>query len=185
MLGITDLKTGVIFVYKNDPYQVMSHEHSKVGRGGAVLRVKLRNLRTGAALDETFKGNDHFPEAQLERRKAQYLYTDGQNFAFMDQESFEQFELAKSVIGDQANYLAEGAEADVMIFEGQPMAITLPIKVTLTVADTVPGFKGDTAARSYKPATLETGAVVNVPFHVKTGDKLVIDTRTGDYVERG
>lgn len=184
MLGITDLKTGVIFVYKSDPYQVMSHEHSKVGRGGAVLRVKLRNLRTGSALDETFKGSDRFEEAQIERRKAQYLYREADKLAFMDQETYEQFELSTSVTGDLANYLAEGADADVVMFEGKPMAISLPIKVTLTVVDTTPGFKGDTAARSYKPATLDTGAVVNVPFHVKNGDKLVIDTRTGDYVER-
>lgn len=182
MLGITDLKTGTVFVYKGDPYQVMSHEHSKMGRGGAVLRVKIRNLRTGAALDETFKGSDKFDEAELTRRKAQYLYASGDALAFMDQETFEQFELPRVAAGEQAGYLAEGAEAEILLFDEKPINIALPIKVTLTVTETAPGFKGDTAARSYKPATLETGATVQVPFHIKPGDKIVVDTRTGDYV---
>lgn len=184
MLGITDLKTGVVFVYKGDPYQVISHEHSKMGRGGAVLRVKIRNLRSGAVIDETFKGSDKFEEAEIGRRKVQYLYASGANLAFMDQETYEQLELPRTTAGQQVNYLAEGAEAEILIFDDKPIGISLPIKVTLTVTETTPGFKGDTAARSYKPATLETGATVQVPFHIKPGDKIVIDTRTGDYVGR-
>lgn len=184
MLGITDLKTGTTVVYRDEPYQVVSHEHSKMGRGGAVLRVRMRNLQTGAVIDETFKGNDTFAEANLEKRRTQFLYLEGEAGMFMDQESYDQFELPRNVLGDQLNYLAEGSEVDVLLFQGQPIGIHLPIKVTLTVKETPPGFKGDTAARSYKPATLVTGAVVQVPFHVKTGDQLVIDTRNGAYVER-
>lgn len=184
MLGITELKTGVTFVYRDDPYQVLSHEHSKMGRGGAVLRTKIRNLRTGAVLDETFKGNDLFHEADLAKRKAQYLYPHDDNLVFMDQESYEQFDLTRAAVGDQAGFLTDGSEVEVLLFENRPIGIRLPIKVALAVTETAPGFKGDTAARSYKPARLETGATVQVPFHVKTGDKVIIDTRTGDYVER-
>ena len=184
MFGITDLKTGTTFVFRGEPYQVVSHEHSKMGRGGAVLRVRMRNLQTGAVIDENFKGNDTFEEANLEKRKAQYLYAQGDQSVFMDQVTYDQFELSDAVVGDQRNYLVEGSEVDVLLFDNQPIGLSLPIKVRVPVAETPPGFKGDTAARSYKPATLVTGAVVQVPFHIKAGDAVIIDTRSGDYVER-
>lgn len=184
MLSITDLKTGTTLVYRHDPFQVLTHAHHKMGRGGAILRVRMRNLRTGTVLEETFKGSDTFEEAQLAKRKAQYLYVNQDQLIFMDQESYEQFEIERAIIGDQAGYLAESSEVEVLLFEDKPIGVALPIKVTLAVTETSPGFKGDTAARSYKPATMETGASVQVPFFVKVGDRIVIDTRTGEYVER-
>lgn len=184
MLAVTELRMGVTFVYKDDPYQVISYHHHKMGRGGSNIRIKMRNLRTGTVLEETFKGGDSFDEANLARRKAQYLYGDEKNLTLMDSESYDQFELAREVVGDLANYLSEGSEVEMLLFDDRPIGINLPIKVTLRVAETAPGFKGDTAARSYKPASLETGATVQVPFHIKPGDKIVVDTRTGDYVNK-
>lgn len=184
MLAVTELRMGVAFVYRDDPYQVISYHHHKMGRGGSNIRIKMRNLRTNAVLEETFKGGDSFEEAQLAKRKAQYLYGDANTLTLMDQETFEQFELARDLVGDLATYLSEGSEVEILLFEDRPIGISLPIKITVTIADTAPGFKGDTAARSYKPATLESGGVVQVPFHVKPGDQIVIDTRTGDYVSR-
>ncbi|MEK7461142.1 MAG: elongation factor P [Patescibacteria group bacterium] len=185
MLSVTELRIGVTFVYRDDPYQILSYHHHKMGRGGSNIRVKMRNLRSGMVLEETFKGGDSFDEANLEERKAQYLYGDTETLTLMDQETFDQFELSREVVGDLANYLSEGSEVQVLLFDDKPIGISLPIKVTMTIAETAPGFKGDTAARSYKPATIETGATVQVPFHVKPGDKIVIDTRTGDYVSKG
>lgn len=184
MLSVTELKTGVTFVYKTDPYQVLSYHHHKMGRGGANIRIRMRNLKTGSVNEETFKGGDSFEEANLAKRKAQYLYTDGERLTFMDQETFEQFELARETIGELAAYMPEGSEVEILLFDEQPIGVSLPIKVALTITETPPGFKGDTAARSYKPATIETGATVQVPFFVKPGDKIIIDTRTGEYVER-
>ncbi len=184
MLSITDLKTGATLVYRGDPFQIITHAHHKMGRGGAILRVRMRNLRTGALLEETFKGNDSFEEAQLAKRKAQYLYSNQDQLVFMDQESYEQFEIARDVARDQIGFLAEGAEVEVLLFDERPIGIILPIKVALRITETAPGFKGDTAARSYKPATTQTGATVQVPFFIKVDDRIVIDTRTGEYVER-
>lgn len=184
MLSVTELKTGVTFVHKDAPYQVLSYHHHKMGRGGANIRIKMRNLKTGAVLEETFKGGDSFEEANLAKRKAQFLYGDGDTLTFMDQETYEQFELGRDVVGDQVDYLIDGSEVEVLLFDEKPIGITLPIKIALTIAETPPGFKGDTAARSYKPAKTETGATVQVPFFVKPGDTIIIDTRTGEYVER-
>lgn len=184
MLSVTELKTGVTFVHKAAPFQVLTYHHHKMGRGGANIRIKMRNLKTGAVLEGTFKGGDTFEEANLAKRKAQCLYGDAAHVTFMDQETYEQFELDRSIVGDQADYLTGGSEVDVLLFDDQPIGVTLPIKIVLTIAETPPGFKGDTAARSYKPATTETGASVQVPFFIKPGDKIVVDTRTGEYVER-
>lgn len=184
MLSVTELRVGVAFVHRGDPYQVLSYHHHKMGRGGSNIRIKMRNLRTGAALEETFKGGDSFDEANLGRRKAQFLYGDETTLTLMDQESFEQFELPREVVGDLINYMPEGSDVEILLFDERPIGVSLPIKVTLEVTETAPGFKGDTAARSYKPATIATGATVQVPFFIKPGDKIIIDTRNGDYVER-
>lgn len=182
MLSITDLKTGVFFVYREEPYQVLAHQHVKMGRGGAVLRTKMRNLKTGSVLEETFKGNDIFEEADLAKRPAQFLFASNQVVTFMDMTTYEQFELSEAMLGDQKNYLTEGGTVEVLLFEDKPIGVTLPIKIELRVAETAPGFKGDTAARSYKPATLASGATIQVPFHIKPGDTVVVDTRDGSYV---
>jgi elongation factor P len=184
MLGITDLKTGTAIVYNNDPHIVLKYEHSKQGRSGAVMRTKLKNLRNGATFDITFKGGDKFDEASLQRRQCSYLYKDGEDFAFMDSQNFDQFSLSGELIADKANYLKEGTEVQVLFFEDMPVSIELPIKMEFEIAHTEPGVRGDTATGGTKPATLETGLTITVPLFVKIGDIIRVNTVEGTYVER-
>jgi len=169
---------------EGEPYKVLSDEHSKMGRAGAVLRTKLKNLITGAVLEKTFQGADKVEEADVERTYAQYLYQDGDGFAFMDSASYEQFSLPKNVIGDLANYLVEGVEVSIINFNGGPINIELPVKVELTVTDAPPGIKGDTASSGDKLVTLETGAKVTTPLFINKGDKIIVNTEKGEYVSR-
>jgi len=184
MLGITDLKTGTALVYEGAPHVVLRYEHSKMGRGGAVLRTKLRNLMTGAQFDVTFKGSDKFDEAVLVKRMCSYLYADGADHAFMDSATFEQFTLSQEELGGKADYLKEGSEVQVLFYEDRPVSLELPIKMEFTVSHAEPGIKGDTASGGSKPATIETGAVITVPLFVKTGDIIRVNTVEGTYVER-
>ena len=184
MLNINDLKVGTKFIYNDAPQVVVYSEHSKQGRAGAVLRCKFKNLITGGTIEHTFAGAEKVDEANLENRKAQFLYRDGNQFFFMDPVSFEQFELPKHQIADLANFLKDGEEVDILYFEGNPINIQLPIKMKFKITYTEPGFKGNTATNVLKPATIETGAEVKVPIFCKEGDEIVVDTRTGEYVER-
>ncbi len=184
MLNFNEIKLGSLIKINNEPYVVISAEHLKMGRGGAVLKTKLKNLLTGNVLDKTFKGGDKAEEADLERTKADFLYNDEENFYFMDQNTFEQFSLSKEKIGKKAQFLKEGTTVEVLNFEGTPQAIELPIKIELKVISAPPGIKGDTAQGGTKTVTLETGAELNVPLFVKEGDIIRINTDTGEYVER-
>ncbi len=184
MLSINDLNPGTAIIYNGQPHIVTWREHAMMGRGGGFVRTKLRNLVSGAIIDNTFKGNDRLEEADLARSNAQFLYFEGQNPVFMNNETFDQFTLPREQVGDGANYLKEGMNVDVLSYEGRPMTITLPTKVELEVTYTEPGFKGNTASTTNKPATLETGAQVQVPLFITTGDVVRIDTRDGSYVER-
>jgi elongation factor P len=184
MLGITDLKTGTTIDLNGDPIIVLDYQHSKMGRGGAVLRTKLRNLKTGATFDMTFKSSDKFEEATLERRPCQYLYQDGNGFAFMDTASFEQFTLSSELVGEKSRFLKEGGEFQIIFYEDQPVSVVFPIKMEFEVTHTEPGVKGDTAQGGSKPATLETGAIITVPLFVKIGDHIRVNTDEGTYVER-
>jgi len=184
MLGITDLKTGTAIVYENAPHVVLKYEHSKMGRGGAVMRTKLRNLITGSQFDITFKGSDKFDEANLQKRACSFLYADGSEFAFMDSTSFEQFNLSKEDLGDKINFLKEGAEVSILFYDEKPVSVELPIKMEFEITHTEPGVKGDTATGGSKPATIETGATITVPLFVKTGDVIRVNTVEGTYVER-
>jgi len=184
MLSITDLKTGVTFDLDGDPVLVLSYQHSKMGRGGAVLRTKLKNLKTNANFDQTFKSSDKFDEAPLERKACQYLYQEGNQYMFMDTSSFEQFGLSSEVVGEKSRYLKEGADFAVVFYEDEPVSVVFPIKMELAVQHTEPGVKGDTAQGGSKPATLETGATIIVPLFVKIGDVLRVNTDEGTYVER-
>ncbi len=184
MLSITDLRTGTTIELEEAPHAVLSYAHSKMGRGGAVVRTKLKNLKTGATYERTFHGNDKVDEAHLIERAATYLYQDGDHFTFMDSASYDQFTLAKNQLGDSAQYLAEGAAVKILLYEGEPITINLPIKLELKVTHTEPGVRGDTAQAGTKPATLETGAVVTVPLFVTIGDTIRVDTRDGSYIER-
>lgn len=184
MLNLTEIKTGKTITLGNEPYLVTFHQHSKTGRAGAVLRTKLRNLKTGAVLEKTFQGSDKIEEAEIIKAKAQYLYRESDNYFFMDNANYEQFSLPKSVLGNLANYLVEGTEATILNFNGQPINIELPIKIELKVVEAPPAIRGNTADGGTKQVTLETGIKVSTPLFVKVGDVLRINTETGEYVER-
>jgi elongation factor P len=184
MLGLTDLKNGVVIDLDGSPFMVVDYQHSKLGRGGAIMRTKLRNLKTNALVDMTFKGSDRFEEAALERHECTFLYQEGPAYTFMDKRTFEQFTLKSEVIGNKGGYLKEGADVQILFFDGQPVNVELPIKLDFTVTHTEPGVRGDTAQGGTKPATLETGITVTVPLFVKIGDVVRVNTQEGTYVER-
>lgn len=184
MLGITEVKTGKKILLNNEPYEVIDYLHSKIGRGGAVLRTKLKNLTTGMLLDHTFQGADKIEEAAISKAKAQFLYSTGESYEFMDNESYEQFTIDQQVLGAATGYLVEGTEVTLLLWNGQPLTVELPAKVTLTVTDAPPGLKGDTASGGDKVVTLETGIQVTTPLFVKAGDKVIINTEKGTYVSR-
>lgn len=184
MYQITDLKIGVTFELNGDIYRVLYSEHSKTGRAGAVLRTKIKNLVTGAIIDKTFKGSDKFEPARLDRKDCQYLYKEGNELFFMDNSSYEQFSLSKNDIKEAIPYIKEGESATILFFNGKPIGVDLPPKVVLKVTYAEEGVRGDTVSPGTKSVTLETGLNVQVPLFIKEGDKLRINTQTGDYVER-
>jgi elongation factor P len=184
MLNLSEIKTGKTILWEEQPYVVLYHEHSKTGRAGAVLRTKLKNIVTGAVIDKTFQGSEKVDEADVTKSKAQYLYREGDNFVFMDNESYEQFSLSKETLGDAALYLIEGTEVTVLQFNGNPVNIELPVKMTLTVVEAPPGIKGDSVSAGDKVVTVETGLKVTTPLFVKEGDKIIINTEKGTYVSR-
>ena len=184
MLSITDLKTGTKFSMDSDPYVVLTYYHSKQGRGGAVVKTKLKNLRTGATIDKTFQGADKVDEADLSKRTAQYLYSDETEAYFMDNESYDQFTIPVSKIGEQKQYLVESSNIDILYFNAEPLNIELPIKMPFVVTSAPPAVKGNTASSVTKRVTIETGALVDAPIFIKDGDKIIVDTRDGSYVER-
>ncbi|MEI7792909.1 MAG: elongation factor P [Candidatus Berkelbacteria bacterium] len=184
MLSITDLKTGTKFSMDNDPYAVVSYYHSKMGRGGAVVKTKIRNLRTGSIIDKTFQGADKVDEADLSKKTAMYLYSDEEDAYFMDNESYEQFTLPIEKISDQKQYLIENSNVDILYFGEEPLAIELPIKMKFKVISAPPAVKGNTAGAVTKKVTLETGAISDVPVFIKEDDIIIVDTRDGSYVER-
>lgn len=184
MLNISDLQIGTFLIYNGAPHQMVYREHSKLGRGGAILRSKIKNLLTGAILDLTFKGNDKFDEAEMTRSKASFTYREGLKYNFMDSVNFEQFELSKEQIGTQAEFLKEGVEVDVLSWNSKPINISLPFKVDLEVVEAPPAIKGNTAGAVTKIVVLETGAAVNAPIFIKQGDLIKVNTQTGEYVER-
>ncbi len=148
------------------------------------MRTKMRNLISGTIIEKTFAGAEKLEEAELEIKKAQYLYKDSNSYYFMDSNNFEQFSLAKNQLGDVSRFLKEGGDVDILYFDNQPININLPIKIALEVTYTEPGFKGNTTSTVTKPATLESGAQIQVPLFIKEGDKIVLDTRTGEYMAR-
>lgn len=184
MLGLTEIKSGKKIILNDEPFVVVEYLHSKIGRGGAVLRTKLQNLVTGNTLEHTFQGADKIEEAEVTKSHAQYLYKEGENFLFMDMESYEQFEIPASVLGEGKFYLLEGMEVTLLNWNGRAINIELPVKVTLEVTDAPPGIKGDTASGGDKLVTTETGLTVTVPLFVKTGDKIIVNTEKGYYVSR-
>ena len=184
-IGYGDLKRGMPIDLDGEPYAVVEYERSKMQQRAPVMRVRFRSLRTGRVTDRTFQGFDvKLKPASVDRRKAQYIYQDGGLYYFMDQESYEQFPLDRESIGDSFQYMVEEATVDVIFHEDQPIATEMPITVDLKVASTEPGFKGNTAQGGSKPATLETGLLVQVPLFIDTGETIRVDTRSGEYLSR-
>lgn len=184
MLSMSELKMGVTVTLNNQPYEIIKADHHKMGRGGAVLKLKLRNLIDNSVLEKTIQGNETLQPADLDHKDVQFLYSDATSFSFMDQESYETIALDTDQIGEKAQYLKEGLTVEAMYYNGKPVTIELPIKLPLKVIQAPPGIKGDTAQGGTKQITLETGLVVNAPLFIKEGETVVIDTRDGSYVER-
>lgn len=184
MLGLTDLKVGKKIEFDGAPYQITWNQFSKTARQGGVMKVKMKNLLTGKTMEKTFQGSDKVEEANVVFKRAQFLYANGEDYEFMDQETFETISLGKDVLGDATNYLVDGLDVDLQCYNGNPINIQLKPKMTFEVTYAEPGVKGDTASGGNKNATIETGLNVKVPFFIKTGDKIVINTDTGDYAER-
>lgn len=184
MISSNDFRPGVTIEIDGDAYQVIEFQHVKPGKGAAFVRTKMKNVRTGSTVERTFDAGEKVPKAHLDRRDMQYLYNDGESYIFMDEENYEQMPISADQIGDGLKFLIENMVVSVLFFKGDIMGIDLPAQVTLEVVETEPGIKGDTASGGNKPATLETGAVVKVPFFINVGDKLRINTKTGEYIER-
>jgi elongation factor P len=170
--------------FDNRLVKVVDFSHNKQGRGSAQLRMTLRDLRTGAITNHSVQAGARFPAVRLERKHVQFLYRDTDGFHFMDLDTFDQFTLSETAIGDTAKYLKDNDELDVMTWQDEPIDLELPTSVILVVSETDPGLKGDTASGGTKPATMETGLVVSVPLFIDIGQQLRIDTRTGEYIER-
>lgn len=184
MISVNDFRTGLTIIVDGQLYRVLDFQHVKPGKGAAFVRSKLRNLRNGNVTEKTFRAGEKVEKAMVETRKMQYLYAQGDSHVFMDLESYEQTELASSQIEDELQYLLENMEVYIQSYQGEMLGIELPNTVTLEVTATEPGIKGDTASGGSKPATLETGLVVQVPFFVNEGDKVIINTSDGSYVSR-
>lgn len=184
MISTNDFRTGLTIELEGDVFQVVDFQHVKPGKGAAFVRSKLKNLRTGATVDKTFNAGEKLHRARVERREVQYLYNDGKDYYFMDMETYDQFSMTRDQLEDAVRYLKENMTITVMTFQGRSIGVDLPNYVELEVVEAAPGIKGDTASGGSKPATLETGYVVQVPFFINVGDVLQIDTRTGHYLKR-
>ncbi|GAB4334991.1 MAG: elongation factor P [Dehalococcoidia bacterium] len=184
MISTGELKKGTTIELDDKLYAILDYEHIKMGRGSAQVRLKLRDVRTGATTERTFQAGTKFNRARVERREMQYLYSDDQFFYFMNTETFDQIPVDAAKVGDAAKYLKENDTCELILYGDEVIGVQLPITVELTVVDSEPGVKGDTATGATKPATLETGLVVNVPLFINPGDKLKINTDTGEYIER-
>jgi len=177
-------KNGMAIIYDNKTWVIVDFQHVKPGKGGAFVRTKLKELKSGRVVDITFRAGEKLEDVRLEQKNLQYLYTDGDSYHFMDTESYDQFSLSAEFVGEAANWLKENEEATVHIAGGEMIGVEAPMFVDLEVTETDPGFKGDTVQGGTKPATLETGAVVQVPMFINTGDKIRVDTRDGKYMTR-
>jgi elongation factor P len=184
MIDSGEMRKGITIELDGKLYQVVDYQHIKVGRGSAQVRLKLRDIRSGHNIDRSFQASEKFTRARLESRTMQYLYNDGDAYYFMDQETFEQMPIDANQLGDTLNYLKEGMSLEVTSYKGELVGVELPITVELEVAETGPGFKGDTATAGNKPAKLETGITIQVPMFINNGDVIKVDTRTGVYLER-
>jgi len=184
LISTSDLRKGITIELDGRLLTILDYQHIKMGRGSAQVRLKFRDVRTGAIFEQTFQAGTRFNRARVERRPMQYLYNDGEFYHFMNTETYEQVAVPAEKVGDAAKFLRESDIVDVVLYGDEVIGIELPPTVELTVTETEPGFKGDTATGATKPATLETGLVVQVPLFINTGDRIKVNTETGEYVER-
>ena len=184
MYETSEFRKGLYIELEGVPFQIVDFQHVKPGKGNQFTRTRIKNLVNNNVIDKTFKSGDRVGEPELEKKRMQFLYSEPDGHQFMDLEAYEQIRLDSEAVGDLKNYLIENLEIEVLYFRGKPIAIELPTFVNLKITYCEPGVKGDTASGGSKPATLETGMSVQVPFHIKQGDMLKIDTRTGEYVEK-
>jgi elongation factor P len=183
-ISTADFRTGLTIEANGDIFQIIEFQHVKPGKGGAFVRTKLRNLRSGSVTDKTFRAGERMEQAIIERRSMQFLYRAGDEYTFMDMETFDQTSLPASAIGNGASYLKPDMEVSVIQFGDELLGVDVPNTVDLAVSQTDPGLRGDTATGGSKPATMETGAVVDVPLFINEGDVIRVDTRSGEYVQR-
>lgn len=184
MLNVTDLRSGAVFTEDNQILQVITYEHIKMGRGSGTIKLKVRNLKTGSVTEKSFITGARVAEADVEKKKTQFLYRDGENFYFMDSLNFEQFPLYQQIVGEQAKFLKEGLEVVLLVSGDQALGLELSNSIIYEVTETGPGEKGNSVSNVYKDAVLDNGMQVKVPMFMKNGDKIKVDTRTGQYVER-
>ena len=184
MISTNDFNTGLTIELEGEVYQVIDFQHSKSGRGSAFVRTKLRNVEEGYTINKTFKAGEKVETAHVDKKKMQFLYWDGNDYIFMDNETYEQFHLSEEQLGDKIKYLKENMELDISVYQGRPIDIDLPTFVELEVKQTPPNIRGDTVSGGTKPATTETDLVVQVPLFIEEGDILKIDTRNNEYIER-
>lgn len=184
MVSTNNLKNGMTLLIDGKLQQIVEWNHHKPGKGGAVVRTKLKEVETGKVVDKTFRAGEEVEQAIVERSTVQFLFRDGDNFVLMDTASFEQIEAPSAVIGDAADFLTEADEIQIQMFSGRIVGIELPASKVLTIAETDPGYAGNTATSATKPATLETGRLIHVPLFIEPGEKVKVDTRSGDYISR-
>ena len=184
MISTGELKKGVVIELEGDLWQILDYHHIKMGRGSAQVRIKFRNVRKQSIVEKTFQAGEKFPRATMERRTAQFLFSEGDDYTFMDTEPYDQVVITSEQLGAAKDYIKDGLQLDRVSYEGETLGVELPINLDLTVTETDPGFAGDTATGTRKPATLETGLVVQVPLFVSVGDVIRVDTRTGEYQTR-
>jgi elongation factor P len=184
MADTSDFRNGLIIKFKNDLYNIVEFQHVKPGKGGAFVRSTLKNLRNGKVLENTFRSGEKIEIVRVERRKYQYLYSDGDSLVCMDNETYEQINILKNLFSDGLKYLKENEEVEILFNGSEIISVEIPIFINLKVVETEPGFKGDTATGAVKSAKLETGAQISVPLFINEGDVLRVDTRTGEYSER-
>lgn len=184
MISAGDFKNGITLEIDGNVVQILEFQHVKPGKGAAFVRTKLKNVINGGVIEKTFRPTEKFPQARIDKVDMQYLYSDGELYNFMNMETYDQIALNEEAVGDALKFVKENDVVKVCSYNGNVFAIEPPLFVELEITETEPGFKGDTATGATKPATVETGAVVNVPLFVSTGDKIKIDTRTGEYLSR-
>jgi elongation factor P len=183
-ISTNDLKNGITLDLPEGLFSVVEFQHVKPGKGGAFVRTKLKNVRTGAVLERTYRADEKLEQAIIDKREMQFLYMDGSDYVFMDTGTYDQMHASRAALGDAANFLKEGDSAVLQMYRSEIVGVDLPAAVELTVTETEPGVQGDRVSGARKPATLETGLVIQVPLFVNTGDRVKVDTRSGDYLTR-